>query len=60
MRERDTGVAQKRYTAPPNQAGLRLRSVMGYHSGGTYFPFILSLSALVKSLYDRLRACWPA
>ncbi|ESP04065.1 hypothetical protein LOTGIDRAFT_230310 [Lottia gigantea] len=28
------GIAQRRYTAPPNQAGLRLSSVIGYNGNG--------------------------
>ncbi|WAQ96619.1 WDR90-like protein [Mya arenaria] len=31
QREKKHGMAQRRYTAPPNQAGVRLRSVIGYN-----------------------------
>ncbi|XP_052262541.1 WD repeat-containing protein 90-like isoform X2 [Dreissena polymorpha] len=31
QREKKHGMAQRRYTAPPNQAGVRLKSVIGYN-----------------------------
>ncbi|XP_053384270.1 WD repeat-containing protein 90-like isoform X2 [Mercenaria mercenaria] len=31
QREKKHAMAQRRYTAPPNQAGIRLRSVIGYN-----------------------------
>ncbi|XP_048238655.1 WD repeat-containing protein 90-like isoform X1 [Haliotis rufescens] len=33
-REKVASMAQRRYTAPPNQAGLKLKSVMGYNGNG--------------------------
>ncbi|KAK7112108.1 WD repeat-containing protein 90-like isoform X2 [Littorina saxatilis] len=33
-RDRSYAIAQRRYTAPPNQAGLRLSSVIGYSGNG--------------------------
>lgn len=33
-REKDYGLAQRRYTAPPNQAGVKLKSVIGYNGNG--------------------------
>ncbi len=34
MREKISRLTEKRYTAPPNQAGLRLKSVVGYDGLG--------------------------
>ncbi|KAK3091415.1 hypothetical protein FSP39_019740, partial [Pinctada imbricata] len=34
QREKIYGVAQRRYTAPPNQAGIKLRSVIGFNGSG--------------------------
>ncbi|XP_069124737.1 WD repeat-containing protein 90-like isoform X4 [Argopecten irradians] len=34
QREQTYGMAQRRYTAPPNQAGLKLKSVIGYNGNG--------------------------
>ncbi|KAJ8318923.1 hypothetical protein KUTeg_004014 [Tegillarca granosa] len=34
QREKIYGMAQRRYTAPPNQAGLKLKSVIGYNGNG--------------------------
>ncbi|XP_071943850.1 WD repeat-containing protein 90-like [Antedon mediterranea] len=33
-RENDSVLAQRRYIAPPNQAGLKLKSVIGYNGNG--------------------------
>ncbi|KAK6171134.1 hypothetical protein SNE40_019389 [Patella caerulea] len=33
-RKKQHGIAQRRYTAPPNQAGLKLQSVIGYNGDG--------------------------
>ncbi|XP_033117799.1 WD repeat-containing protein 90-like isoform X4 [Anneissia japonica] len=33
-RENDSILAQRRYIAPPNQAGLKLKSVLGYNGNG--------------------------
>ncbi|XP_064594375.1 WD repeat-containing protein 90-like isoform X2 [Liolophura sinensis] len=34
QREKSHSLAQRRYTAPPNQAGLKLKSVIGYNGNG--------------------------
>ncbi|KAL3876292.1 hypothetical protein ACJMK2_034157, partial [Sinanodonta woodiana] len=34
QREKSFGMAQRRYTAPPNQAGLKLKAVIGYNGNG--------------------------
>ena len=33
-RARTSSLADRRYTAPPNQAGLQLKSVLGYNGNG--------------------------
>ncbi|XP_056017616.1 WD repeat-containing protein 90-like isoform X2 [Ostrea edulis] len=33
-RKKEYGLAQRRYTAPPNQAGVKLKSVIGYNGNG--------------------------
>ncbi|KAK7508050.1 hypothetical protein BaRGS_00001015, partial [Batillaria attramentaria] len=49
-RSKQNAMAQRRYTAPPNQAGLHLNSVIGYNGRGRLFVYTSGSLVIIEDL----------